>query len=676
MMFKLKKLQLHTKLSLSFFVVTTVVAALFMTVLNLYFRQVMHQQIKEKLADIASITAADINGDDHALLTNGPDAENEVIHDQIQAIENRIMNAASRINSIYTMRKNSKGQILFIVSSDDEGYADMGWGYEEPTDLLMENFDTLDQTLVEDEFYTDEYGNWLSSYAPLYRSDGSLEAVIGVDISVTDALAVERRLLFISLLIFVATIPLVYLVSNIVSRQIARPICNVTAAAVQIAGADLPMFTRAMTEIAGGNLDQKMLQLETKLLEVNTQDEIGYLAQSLNEIMKGLNTSVGAFEQMRESLKHIVIQLRDESAQLNLTSGVLAAAAEQSGEKADDVTSNLSNVAETTRDQAHNMEQAARLVDEMAGMVDNIASGSQQQAEAVQATADLTNQISQEIQAITQAIHQVADASLEAARLAEEGSATVAATIQSMQAMGQNVQASAQQITEMDGRSDQIGSIVDTIEEIASQTNLLALNAAIESARAGEHGKGFAVVADEVRKLSERSSQATRQIADLIGQIRSGISSTADAMRVNARQVQEGMQKAGASGEALEQILKAARAVSQQAEQVNQSARQVGSAADRLVQSSEAVSSVVEENTAASQTMAASSSQAMQSVQSVAQMAQDNQGAIIYINENAVELKNQVKDTVEVARALEEMASNLQGLVSAFQLNDRETRET
>src|SRR4029079_17619247 len=109
-----------------------------------------------------------------------------------------------------------------------------------------------------------------------------------------------------------------------------------------------------------------------------------------------------------------------------------------------------------------------------------------------------------------------ADSSNQGNELATQGVSVVQETVAGMTRIADQVKESARTVESLGSRSEQIGEIVGTIEDIADQNNLLALNAAIEAARAGEQGRGFAVVADEVRALAERTTRATKEIGQMI----------------------------------------------------------------------------------------------------------------------------------------------------------------
>ena len=149
-----------------------------------------------------------------------------------------------------------------------------------------------------------------------------------------------------------------------------------------------------------------------------------------------------------------------------------------------------------------------------------------------------------------------------------EGAEVVKGSIAVMGAIADRVKSAAQTVASLGGRSEQIGEIIGTIEDIADQTNLLALNAAIEAARAGEQGRGFAVVADEVRALAERTTKATREIGQMIKTIQSETRAAVGAMEQGVSEVERGTSEAARSGRALEAILVQINAVTQQANQI------------------------------------------------------------------------------------------------------------
>src|SRR5206468_11034382 len=125
-------------------------------------------------------------------------------------------------------------------------------------------------------------------------------------------------------------------------------------------------------------------------------------------------------------------------------------------------------------------------------------------------------------------------------RHAEEGQEAVSRSVDAMDAIAARVEQIGGRALSLGEKSQEIGRILDVIDDLADQTNLLALNAAIEAARAGEHGRGFAVVASEVRKLAERAQESTGQIQAIVGEIQAETNSTIIASEEGAKEVKAG----------------------------------------------------------------------------------------------------------------------------------------
>jgi methyl-accepting chemotaxis protein/hemerythrin len=189
-----------------------------------------------------------------------------------------------------------------------------------------------------------------------------------------------------------------------------------------------------------------------------------------------------------------------------------------------------------------------------------------------------------------------AESAQKASEQTHSGSQLVQSSSRLMDGIAQRVNVSSKTVESLGQRSDQIGAIVNTIQDIADQTNLLALNAAIEAARAGEQGRGFAVVADEVRALAERTTKATKEIAAMIKAIQSETLSAVSSMSEGVDEVKRGTAETARSGEALEDILNKINELSMQISQVATAAEEQTATTHEITNNIQMITDVVNRN--------------------------------------------------------------------------------
>src|SRR5580700_10679066 len=262
-------------------------------------------------------------------------------------------------------------------------------------------------------------------------------------------------------------------------------------------------------------------------IDVHGKDEIGQLARTFDSMVKYLKEMAAVSEAIAGG--NLAVEVHPRSANDTLANAFTSMVAGLRGlvrnvrDAASQVASASTQVASSSDESARNSLQTSSAIDEvtstmheMSVNVQNMVKSTQTQASSVSETSASIDQMVASIQRVADTAKVLLDISNRSREEVHSGITTMDKATEGLNKINNTIKSSGAIIDALGQRADDIGKIIEVIDDLAEQTNLLALNAAIEAARAGEHGLGFAVVADEVRKLAEKSTQSTKEIADLI----------------------------------------------------------------------------------------------------------------------------------------------------------------
>jgi methyl-accepting chemotaxis protein len=458
------------------------------------------------------------------------------------------------------------------------------------------------------------------------------------------------------------------LLAFVLSRGILRGVGDVRRALNSMADDCVRNLESGLSAVANNDLTVG-LHAETKPIEKYGSDEIGQMAGATNAMLAMLFTTMDSYEEARANLSTALSEVHTAAQSVSSTAAEVNSAAVQSGGGSQQIARTIGQVAAGAADQAHAAFETSGAVAELRKVIEQVRGGAAETARSVEAQASSVDEMTHSIRSASRASADMNNLGGAVGEAAGNGANTVRQTVEGMARIKTAVEGAAAKVTELGAKSDQIGAIVETIDDIAEQTNLLALNAAIEAARAGEQGKGFAVVADEVRKLAERSSRATKEIASLIAEVQSETEAAVKAMKVGAAEVEAGAELAGRAGVALDEISSAVESSNAAVGRIVRAMDSMQNASAGLVGASDAIAAIAQQTNAAAEAMSGSAEQVAHAVESIAAISEENSASAEEVSAATEQLSAQAEEVVASAASMADMAASLEALAARFRLD-------